>query len=56
LYSLYLNSRKYYEDLNDFDNAKSNYQAAFIFATFLPDNGSGNMIKAGINKGLDRIK
>jgi rifampin ADP-ribosylating transferase len=54
--SLYLNIGKCYEDLHDFDNAKSNYQAAFSFTTFLPDNGYGNMIKVGINKGLDRIK
>ena len=54
--SLYLNIGKCYEDLNDFDNAKNNYQAAFTFATFLPGNGYGNMIKAGIDKGLERIK
>src|SRR5205823_9088 len=52
--SLYLNIGKCYEDLNDFDNAKSNYQAAFSFATFLPDNGYGNMIKKGIINGLQR--
>ena len=52
--SLYLNIGKCYEDLNDFDNARSNYQAAFSFVTFLPDNGYGKMIKAGIEKGLGR--
>jgi len=52
--SLYLNIGKCYEDLNDLDNAKSNYQAAFSYAVFLPNNGYGNMIKAGIEKGLDR--
>ena len=56
LSSLYLNIGKCYEDLRDFDNAKSNYHAALSFATYLPDNGYGNMIKAGINKGLDRTK
>ena len=52
--SLYLNIGKCYEDLNDFDNAKSNYQAAFSYAVFLPDNGYGNMIRTGIEKGLER--
>lgn len=53
--SLYLNIGKCYEDLHDFDNAKSNYQLAFSFMHFLPDNGYGHMIKAGIKKGLDRL-
>ena len=53
--SLYLNIGKCYEDLNDFENAKSNYRAAFSFSTYLPDNGYGNMIKAGVNRALDRI-
>ena len=52
--SLYLNIGKCYEDLNDFDNAKSNYQTALTYIMFLPDNGYRNMIKAGIEKGLDR--
>ncbi|MEO8109604.1 MAG: tetratricopeptide repeat protein [Ginsengibacter sp.] len=54
--SLYLNIGKCYEDLGDFENAKSNYQAAFSFTNFLADNGYGNMIKTGINNGLDRVK
>ena len=54
--SLYLNIGKCYEDLDDFENAKSNYQAAFSFTNFLPDNGYGNMIKTGINNGLARVK
>ncbi len=29
---------------------------AFSFTIFLPDNGYGNMIKAGILNGLNRIK
>ncbi|NNV57346.1 rRNA adenine methyltransferase [Limnovirga soli] len=53
--SLYLNIGKCYEDLSDFENAKINYKAAFSFSTYLPDNGYGNMIKAGINRALDRI-
>jgi rifampin ADP-ribosylating transferase len=54
--SLYLNIGKCYEDLNDFDNAISNYQAAFSFVMYLPDNGYGNMIKAGIENALNRTK
>lgn len=53
--SLYLNIAKCYEDLKDFDKAKNNYQAAFSFTNFLPDNGYGNMIKTGINNGIGRI-
>lgn len=52
--SLYLNIGKCYEDLNDLDHAKNNYQAAFSYAAFLADDVYGNMIKAGIEKGLDR--
>ena len=54
--SLYLNIGKCYEELNDLENAKSNYRAAFSFKNFLPDNGYGAMIKAGITKGLERLK
>lgn len=54
--SLYLNIGKCFEDLNDFASAKNNYQAAFSFISFLPEDGYGNMIKAGINNGLNRIK
>ncbi len=53
--SLYLNIGKCYEDLHDFDNAKSSYQAAFYYSSFLPGDQYGNMIKAGILYGLDRI-
>ena len=54
--SLYLNIGKCYEDLGDFENAKMNYETAFSFANFLPDDGYGNMIKTGINNGLERVK
>ena len=54
--SLYLNIGKCYEDLHDFDNAKSNYLAAFSFTDFLPHNGYGNMIKTGIRNGLERVQ
>lgn len=54
--SLYLNIGKCYEDLDDFDNAKINYQAAFSFINFLSDNGYGNMIKTGIRNALERLQ
>lgn len=53
--SLYLNVGKGYEDLNDLHNAHSNYQAALSCTNLLPDDGYGNMIKAGILNGLNRI-
>ena len=54
--SLYLNIGKCYEDMSDFGNAKSNYEAAFSFQNFLPDNGYGKMIKEGITNGLARVQ
>ena len=54
--SLYLNIAKCYEDLDDYDNAKKNYQLALSFTNLLPDNGYGNMIKGGITKGIERVK
>ena len=35
--SLYLNIAKCYEDLNDFENARKNYQLALSFTNLLPD-------------------
>ena len=54
--SLYLNIAKCYEDLNDFDNAKKNYQLALSFTDRLLDDGYGKMIKGGIINGIERIK
>jgi hypothetical protein len=54
--SLYLNIAKCYEDLDDFDNARKNYNSALSYTDLLPDNGYGNMIKGGIINGLDRVK
>jgi rifampin ADP-ribosylating transferase len=54
--SLYLNIGKCYEDLNDSNNARKNYQLALYFAHLLPDNGYGNMIKGGIMNGIARVK
>lgn len=53
--SLYLNIAKCYEDLNDFVNAKKNYQLALSFTNKLPDNGYGNMIIDGIKNGIKRV-
>lgn len=53
--SLYLNIAKCHEDLNDLDNAKKNYDLAHSFTNLLPDNGYGNMVKAGIMKGIERV-
>ncbi len=54
--SLYLNIAKGYEDLNDFDSAKKNYELALSFNLHLTDDGYGNLIKRGILNGLERIK
>jgi rifampin ADP-ribosylating transferase len=54
--SLYLNIGKCCEDLSDFEHAERNYQAAFSFTGFLPDDGYGNMIRSGITNGLARVK
>jgi tetratricopeptide (TPR) repeat protein len=54
--SLYLNIAKCYEDLNDFENAKKNYDVALSFINLLPDDGYGNMIRGGIINGIERVK
>jgi len=53
--SLYLNVGKCYEELNDFVNAKINYELAQFFSPFLPDDGYGRMIQSGIENGMIRI-
>ncbi|MFI5160558.1 MAG: hypothetical protein ACHQHN_04735 [Sphingobacteriales bacterium] len=53
--SLYLNIAKCYEDLNDFPNAKENYQNALSYTAFLGDDGYGSMIRAGIENGIGRV-
>ncbi|HTF16745.1 MAG TPA: hypothetical protein VK658_01665 [Chryseolinea sp.] len=53
--SLYLNVAKCYEDLKDFDSAKTNYQLALSFSSALLDDGYGKMIKSGIASGIDRV-
>ena len=54
--SLYLNVGKCYEDLNDIDNARKNYELAHSFIHFLPDDGYGKMIKDGIMNGIARVR
>jgi tetratricopeptide (TPR) repeat protein len=54
--SLYLNVAKCYEDLNEPDNARENYELALSFTNLLPDDGYGHMIKGGIMNGIERVK
>ena len=54
--SLYLNIAKGYEDLSDFGKARENYHLAMGFTDFLLDDGYGNMIRAGIAKGIERVQ
>ena len=53
--SLYLNIGKCHEDLDDFENARASYLAARTYFDFLPMDGYGNMIKAGVHAGLERV-
>jgi hypothetical protein len=53
--SLYLNIGKCHEDLNDFTKANENYRLALSYTGFLNEDGYGNMIKAGINNGIERV-
>lgn len=53
--SLYLNIAKCHEDLGDRESAKRNYDLANSFTGFLPEDGYGKMIKAGIASGIVRI-
>lgn len=54
--SLYLNIAKCYEDLNDVGQALENYRMAEHFTTYLPQDGYGNMIRSGIQKGIERVQ
>jgi rifampin ADP-ribosylating transferase len=53
--SLYLNIAKCHEDMKDYVQAAENYRSALKYAAFLPDDGYGNMIRAGISNGLARL-
>lgn len=54
--SLYLNIAKGYEDMKIFSKASANYQVALEYTGFLPDDGYGNMIRAGIKNGIERVQ
>jgi tetratricopeptide (TPR) repeat protein len=54
--SLYLNIAKGHEDLKDIEKAMINYQLAMDYEDHLPKDGYGNMIKAGIRNGMERVK
>ncbi len=53
--SLYLNIGKCYEDLNNFILAKENYNLAYSYLDFLPEDGYGKMIKSGVLAGMERV-
>jgi len=53
--SLYLNVGKCYEDLGNKAEALNNYTKAQEYSSFLTADGYGNMIRAGIEKGLLRV-
>lgn len=54
--SLYLNIGKCHEDMGDFTRAFENYHLASNFTQYLPDDGFGNMLEAGISKGIERVQ
>ena len=53
--SLYLNVGKCYEDLGNKAEAAKNYIQAQAYTSYLADDGYGNMIRAGIENGLQRV-
>ena len=53
--SLYLNIAKCHEDMGDLIKAKENYLQALHHTSALPDDGYSNMIRAGVNKGIERM-
>lgn len=53
--SLLLNVAKGYEDVLDFKAALESYNRAKEVATQLPDDGYGQMTRAGIAAGLERM-
>ncbi len=54
--SLYLNIAKCYEDLGENEHAQYNYERASLQAAKLPNDGYSNMIRNGIQNGLERLK
>lgn len=53
--SLYLNVGKCYEDLGDPEAAMNNYKKALSFSNVLPDDDYVQMIRSGIENGIDRV-
>ena len=53
--SLYLNIAKCYEDMNEIDKAKKNYELALSFSNSLPGTDYAVMIKSGILNGIERV-
>lgn len=53
--SLYLNIAKGYEDTGDLKEARKYYNLALLHCDKLVSDGYSRMIKAGIEKGLERI-
>lgn len=53
--SLYLNIAKGYEDLNDFEQARTNYESGISWLDALPEDGYKQMINAGLIAGLKRL-
>ena len=53
--SLYLNIGKCHEDLNDRNAALASYEAARSFIDNLQNDGYGNMIRMGVQAGIDRV-
>lgn len=54
--SLYLNVGKCYEDMQQYEAARDNYEKARSFTHLLTDDGYGKMIRNGIENGLQRVK
>ena len=54
--SLYLNVAKSHEDLGNLREAQDHYLLAHNSTHDLPDNGYGNMIRKGVQAGLERVK
>lgn len=54
--SLYLNVAKCYEDLGDPPKALACYELGDSFTGYLEADGYGNMIRAGIRKGKERVQ
>ncbi|GEM_PF-193419 len=53
--SLYLNIGKCHEDMCDISSALNSYNAAQNYATHLANDGYGDMIRAGIDAGRNRV-